>query len=72
MLESDKTTVAEIFSLPDQEKQDEIMNQLRWGNKKACQFFNKERVSELLEYLTQMPPEGSDHDRGHKFPFLAN
>lgn len=36
MLESDKTTVAEVFSLENLEKHDEIMNQLRWGNKKVC------------------------------------
>jgi len=35
MLESESTTVAEIFSLENAEKQDEIMNQLRWGNKKV-------------------------------------
>lgn len=36
LLDSETTTVATIFSLDSQEKQDEIMNQLRWGNKKVC------------------------------------
>lgn len=36
LLETDSATVASIFSLESQEKQDEIMNQLRWGNKKVC------------------------------------
>jgi hypothetical protein len=35
LLESEETTLGDIFSLKDQEKQDEIMSQLRWGNKKV-------------------------------------
>jgi len=35
LLEADDTTVQAIFSLESEEKQDEIMNQLRWGNKKV-------------------------------------
>jgi predicted Zn-ribbon and HTH transcriptional regulator len=35
LLENENTTLADIFSLKSQEKQDEIMNQLRWGNKKV-------------------------------------
>ena len=33
---------------------------------------NREKVSELLDYILKMPPEGCSHDRGHKYPFLAN
>jgi hypothetical protein len=35
MLENDEVTLADVFSLNDQEKQDEILNQLRWGSKKV-------------------------------------
>jgi predicted Zn-ribbon and HTH transcriptional regulator len=35
LLENENTTLADVFSLSSQEKQDEIMNQLRWGNKKV-------------------------------------
>ena len=31
-LKDDSHTVAHLFSLENQEMQDEIMNQLRWGN----------------------------------------
>ena len=34
--------------------------------------FNEKRCYELIEYLTEMPPQDCTHDRGHKFPFLAN
>lgn len=34
--------------------------------------FNHERVSEMLKYITEMPPEGSSHDRGHKHPFTVS
>lgn len=27
---------------------------------------------ELISYITEMPPEECDHNRGHRFPFLAN
>ena len=35
LLESEQTTIEQVFTLESQEKQDEIMNQLRWGNKKV-------------------------------------
>lgn len=35
LLENDGTTVQAIFTLDNQEKHDEIINQLRWGNKKV-------------------------------------
>ena len=34
--------------------------------------FNEKRCFELIEYLIEMPPQDCTHDRGHKFPFLAN
>ena len=38
MLEDESTTLADLLSLNNQEKEDEIMNQLRWGNKKVVQL----------------------------------
>ena len=35
LLENDQTTLGQIFSLDSQEKLDEIMAQLRMGNKKV-------------------------------------
>ena len=64
--------MGQLFSWDKQEKQDEVMNQIRWGNKKVLQFLNTNRVTELVNYITQMPPEDCTHDRGHKYPFLAN
>jgi hypothetical protein len=26
----------------------------------------------MMELVLQMPPENCSHDRGHKFPFVAN
>ena len=34
--------------------------------------FNEKRCFELIEYLIEVPPADCTHDRGHKFPFLAN
>ena len=34
--------------------------------------FNEKRCFELIQYLIEMPPDDCTHDRGHKFPFMAN
>mmetsp|Transcript_15898 Transcript_15898/g.24501 ORF Transcript_15898/g.24501 Transcript_15898/m.24501 type:complete len:250 (+) Transcript_15898:158-907(+) len=48
------------------------MNQFRCGNKSVMDFFNKQRVAELIGYITIVPNEEDGHDRCNKFPFLAN
>ena len=35
LLEDEATGVSDLFELPDTEKYDEIMNQMRWGSKKV-------------------------------------
>lgn len=34
--------------------------------------FTKMRVNQLLDLCLVFPPEGCDHARGHKLPFLAS
>ena len=41
-------------------------------NSNLIKFFNQEKVSQLLDFIIKMPEEDASHDRGHKFPFMAN
>jgi hypothetical protein len=33
--------------------------------------FTHEKLEEMIEMITKMPPEGCSHDRGHKYPFTV-
>eukprot|EP00347_Sterkiella_histriomuscorum_P002974 403366086 len=50
----------------------EILTQCKWGNQKLVNYFDHDKVSQLIEYIINMPPEGCSHDRGHKLPFVAS
>jgi hypothetical protein len=33
--------------------------------------FDHGRLKKLIDFLIVMPPQGANHARGHKFPFVA-
>lgn len=35
-------------------------------------FFDHDKVKELVDFIISMPPEDCSHDRGHKYPFMAS
>ena len=40
-------------------------------NENLIKWFDHEKVKELIDYITIVPEE-DEHDRGHKYPFVAH
>ncbi|CAG9316098.1 unnamed protein product [Blepharisma stoltei] len=66
ILESEETTLTQVLD------EEEVLQEMRNQNQKLIDFLNRDRILELIEYITIFPPEGCDNRRGHKFPFLAS
>jgi hypothetical protein len=41
-------------------------------NDKLINYFDHDKLKHLIDLITVMPPDNASHNRGHKFPFLAN
>ncbi len=50
---------------------DDIIQEFRNGNEKLLNYFKRDKLKELIDFITVMPDE-DDQKRGHKFPFLVN
>jgi len=44
---------------------------MRNGNEKLIKFLKRDRIKQLIDYITTMPEE-DDQKKGHKFPFVVN
>ncbi len=51
---------------------DDVLQEFKNLNEKLISYFDHERLAKLVEYITVMPPLDADHQRGHKFPFIAS
>jgi serine/threonine-protein phosphatase 6 regulatory subunit 3 len=50
----------------------EVLNEVRLGNKRLVEFFSRQRVRTMLSYIIEMPTEEDSHNRAHKFPFITS
>ena len=50
----------------------DFLTECKWGNQKIINFLDRDKVSDLLDYIINMPPVDATHDRGHKYPFIAS
>ncbi len=66
LLNSDECTVEKLL------EDDDVLSEFKSMNDKLIQYFDHERLSRLVEYMTVMPPEDAPHSRGHKYPFIAS
>ena len=48
-----------------------LVDELQSRNQKLIDYFNKERIKQMLDYIIKEPKE-DDHNKGHKFPFLCS
>ena len=48
-----------------------IVDELHNKNKKLINFFTKEKIKQMLDYIIKEPKD-DDHNKGHKFPFLCS
>ena len=50
---------------------DDCLQELRNFNDKLIKYFDHDKLKVLIDYITVMPPEDADHNRGHKYPFIS-
>lgn len=50
---------------------DDIIQEMRNGNEKLLNYFKRDKLKLLIDYITKYPEE-DDQKKGHKFPFLVN
>ena len=66
LLDKGNCTVEELLA------ENDLCQEVKFNSGKLAKFFTQEKIERLLVYLLQMPSQDADHDRGHKFPFMAN
>jgi DNA polymerase III gamma/tau subunit len=49
----------------------DLLQECKNSNKNLIKYLNREKIRELIDLITEMP-EFDEHNRGHKYPFLAN
>jgi len=50
---------------------DGIVDELQNKNKNLINFFTKEKIKQMLDYIIKEPKE-DDYNKGHKFPFVCS
>ena len=66
LLNSDDCTVDKLLA------DDDILQEFKNLNDKLISYFDHEKLMKLVDYITVMPPEDAEHQRGHKFPFISS
>jgi len=61
----DQCTIDELLDDED------VIQEMRNGNEKLIKFLKRDRLKQLIDYITTMPEE-DDQKTGHKFPFVVN
>lgn len=49
----------------------DLIQECKNSNKNLIKYLDREKIKELIDYITVMP-EVDEHNRGHKYPFVAN
>lgn len=66
LLEQEDTTLEQVLD------QDSAVSQMIAGNERLISFFTKERVQQLLVYITEVAEDETNVQRARKFPFVAD
>ena len=64
LLNDPKTNVEDLL------KEEELLQELRSQNQKLIDYFDKEKIKRLLDYITK--EQEDEKDKGYKFPFLCS
>ena len=52
-------------------REDELLQEFRSQNQKLIEYFDREKIKRLIDYIIKMP-EVDEHEKGYKFPFLCS
>lgn len=66
LLDSEDTTLAQIL------EENETVNEVKLNNKRLMDFFTRDKIIELIYYVTEMPNENDDNNRIYKYPFVSS
>ena len=64
LLNEPKTCVEDLL------KEEELLQELRSQNQKLIDYFDREKIKRLLDYITK--EQEDEQDKGYKFPFLCS
>ena len=49
----------------------DLLQECRNSNKNLQKYLDREKIKQLIDFITEMPEE-DEHNRGHKYPFIAS
>lgn len=58
-------------SIEDLLDDSDLIQECKNGNKNLMSYLTRDKIKELINFITVMPEE-DEHNRGHKYPFLAS
>ena len=64
LLQDPKTTVEDLL------KEEELLQEFRSQNEKLIDFFDKEKIKHLIDYIIK--EQEDEQNKGYKFPFLCS
>ena len=66
--------IKENNSIPLEEilSEESVIDELHMGNKILIQYLNKERVKQMIDYIIKEPPDDTNYEKGHKFPWICS
>ena len=64
LLNDPKTTVEDLL------KEEELLQEFRSQNEKLINFFDKDKIKHLLDYIIK--EQEDEQNKGYKFPFLCS
>mgnify|MGYP006999514768 FL=1 len=50
---------------------DDCLQEFKNFNDKLIKYFDHDKLTVLIDYITVMPTKEAGHNRGHKYPFIA-
>ena len=52
--------------------EDSIIDEIQSQNKSLINYFNKEKIKQMIDYIIKEPPNDINHDKGYKFPWICS
>ncbi len=56
-------------TLEDLLKEEELLQEFKSQNKDLINFFNKDKIKEMLNYITK--EQADEQEKGYKYPFIS-
>ena len=66
--------ITENNSIPLEEilSEETVIEELQSGNKILVKYLNKEKVKQMIDYIIKEPPDDTNFEKGHKYPWICS